>query len=302
MISIHNLKDPSGPILFDGGFGAALQYRGLTSGTPPETWNIARPEEVRKLHAEFVAAGSAIIESNTFGANSCRWHASGERAPLGLVIHEACRLAASAADAKAVVAASTGPLGDVLEPYGELSRKQGKHAFREQYTMLKSEGIRVLLIETMMSLDEALLALETAKEVGFDAVGVTMTFEPGPHGPRTAFGVAPAEAARRLSEAGANIVGSNCGSGFDTMRIVAAEFLEYAGVPVLIQPNAGIPVVGADGPMYPETPESFGEFLQELYETGVRLLGGCCGSGPEHIACAKAALRRHSVGGHRINI
>src|SRR3989304_5456785 len=95
MISIHNLKDPSGPILFDGGFGAA-----------------------------------------------------------------------------------TGPLGDVLEPYGELSREQGKHAFREQYTMLKSEGIRVLLIETMMSLDEALLALETAKEVGFDAIGVTMTFEP----------------------------------------------------------------------------------------------------------------------------
>ena len=227
-----------------------------------------------------------IIETNTFGANGRRFLASEVKDPLAENIRAACRLATEASGGRVLVAGSTGPLGELIEPYGDLSIDQARAAFLEQYRVLHECGIRILLIETMMSLEEALLALEAAKETEFDAIGVTMTFEPTPQGPRTAFGVSPAQAARELGAAGAQIVGSNCGSGFDVMRNVAREFLDASSVPILIQPNAGIPRSGARGPVYPETPESFGAFLHELSTMGVRLVGGCCGADPEHIAAA----------------
>lgn len=290
MIRADDLLNPPHPILFDGGFGACLQHRGLEPGSAPETWNLAKPDEVRRLHKDFVAAGAMIIETNTFGANARRFRAGEVKDPLSENIRTACRLAIEASGGRVLVAGSTGPLGELIEPFGELSVDQARAAFVEQHRLLRDCGVRVLLIETMMSIEEALLALESAKETGFDVIGVTMTFEPTPRGPRTAFGVSPAQAARALSAGGAQIVGSNCGSGFDVMRDVAREFLDATSIPVLIQPNAGIPRSGARGPVYPETPESFGAFLHELNDMGVRLLGGCCGAEPEHIAAARRAL------------
>lgn len=291
-MSLERLLHPTGPILFDGGFGACLQHRGLEPGSAPETWNLLKPAEVRQLHGEFVASGSAVIETNTFGANARRFHAGEVEGGVGRNIAAAVSLAREAAGDRAILAGSTGPLGELIEPYGELTASDARAAFREQYRALRENGVRVLLIETMMSLDEATLALECAVETGFDVIGVSMTFEPTKHGPRTAFGVSPTQAAKELIAAGAQIVGSNCGSGFDTMRHVAREFLDASSVPVLIQPNAGIPLGGAAGPVYPETAESFGAFLAQLSEMGVRLLGGCCGAEPEHIAAAARHLRR----------
>ncbi len=243
-----------------------------------------------RLHREFVAAGSMVIESNTFGANARRFHAVEVEDDVAENIRAAAGLALEAAGGRIIVAGSTGPLGELIEPYGELAHDEARASLLEQYRALKGAGIRVLLIETMMALEEAQLALESAHAVGFDIVGATMTFEPTPHGPRTAFGVSPAQAAKALIAAGAQIVGSNCGSGFDTMRDVAKEFLDASSVPVLIQPNAGIPRGGANGPVYPETPESFAAFLAEMYGMGVKLLGGCCGAEPEHIGAAAKHL------------
>ena len=243
-----------------------------------------------RLHREFVAAGSMVIESNTFGANARRFHAAEVDDEVAENVRAAVGLAHGAAGDQALVAGSTGPLGELIEPYGELAQDEARASLLEQYRALKASGVRVLLIETMMALEEAQLALECAHAVGFDVVGATMTFEPTPHGPRTAFGVSPAQAAKGLIAAGAQIVGSNCGSGFETMRAVAQEFLDASSAPVLIQPNAGIPRGSANGPVYPETPESFAAFLAELYGMGVKLLGGCCGAEPEHIAAAAKRL------------
>lgn len=292
MTSVAALLAPSSPVLFDGGFGACLQHRGLEPGSAPEIWNHIRPDEVRALHREFMTAGSMVIETNTFGANARRFRAAEVEGSVSDNVRAAVRLAMEAASPQTIVAGSTGPLGELIEPYGDLTVDDARAAFTEQYRSLHDAGIRVLLIETMMALEEAQLALECAQAIGFDVVGVTMTFEPTPHGPRTAFGVSPSQAAKALVSAGAQIVGSNCGSGFDTMRDVARDFLDTAAVPVLIQPNAGIPRGGAKGPVYPETPESFGAFLAELHGMGVKLLGGCCGAEPEHLAAAARWLAR----------
>ncbi|MCU0452950.1 MAG: homocysteine S-methyltransferase family protein [Bacteroidetes bacterium] len=291
MLSPASLLAPTRPVLFDGGFGACLQHRGLEPGSAPEGWNVSRPDDVRTLHSEFVAAGSLVIETNTFGANVRRFQSAEVKGKISDNIRAAVRLATEAAGHRAIIAGSAGPLGELIEPYGELSAEDARAAFTEPYRTMREAGVRVLLIETMMSLEEAQLALECAHAIGFDIVGATMTFEPTPHGPRTAFGVSPTKAARELVAAGAQIVGSNCGSGFDTMRQVAKEFVAASSVPVLIQPNAGIPRGGANGPVYPESPESFGAFLAELHGMGVKLLGGCCGAEPEHIAAAAARLQ-----------
>ena len=290
MIRAADLLRPDTPILFDGGMGTGLMHRGLESGEAPELWNIERPGEVLDLHKEFVEAGSQVIETNTFGANPIRLRMTGTDVSTKDVIAAACGLAHAAADGRALVAGSVGPLGELVEPLGTLSLDEAREAYAEAIEHLMRYDVDVILIETMMSVDEAQIALRQALIAGASVVAVTMNFDATPKGPRTAFGESPADAMKRLQDAGAHIVGSNCGAGFDTMSRVARECVNAATHPVLIQANAGIPVVGANGLRYPESPESFAAFSKELSEIGVRLIGGCCGTGPEHIRQVRKQL------------
>ncbi len=270
-------------MLFDGGLGTGLIQRGLEPGEAPESWNLERPGQVLDLHAAYVEAGSRVIETNTFGANALRLRAAGAGISAREAIAAACGLALEAADGRALVAGSIGPLGELVDPYGPVSVDVARATYAEVIETMQTYGIEVVVIETMLSLDEALIALRQALIAGVPAVGVSMNFDVTPKGPRTAFGESPTDVVTRLQDAGAHFVGSNCGAGLDTMTLVARELMSAAAVPVLIQANAGIPTTVEGRLHYPETPETFSAFVDRITDMGVRLVGGCCGTGPEHI-------------------
>ena len=291
MMSPQDLVRPDKPILFDGGNGTELMARGLPPGEAPEVWNLEYPGQVLAIHKAFVEAGSQVIETNTFGANAIRLRMTGSKASVKELIRAGCGLAKEAADGRALVVGSVGPLGEFIEPLGAVTIAEARAAYAEVVETMMSCGIDVVLVETMMSVDEALVALREALVAGASVVGVSMNYDNTPKGPRTAFGESPRDAVRRAEDEGAHIVGSNCGSGLDTMKIVARELVSVASVPVLIQANAGIPVVGADGLNYPEAPGAFATFVRDLTENGVRLVGGCCGASPEHIRQVRKMIR-----------
>lgn len=275
------------PVLFDGAAGTELQKRGLPVGKPSPLWNIERPALVEQLHLDYIDAGSQVVETNTFGANRKRLELEELGGRVEEINRRGAEIALSAASGKALVAGSVGPLGVLIEPFGELSREEANEVFTEQLGALVAAGIELVLIETMISLDEALLALKAARGAGGKTVGVTLTFEVGLQGARTVFGEPPALAAQKLKEAGADFVGSNCGRGFDEMLIVATDMRKATGLPLLIQPNAGLPEYANDAISYPGTPGQFAEFARNILALGIEFVGGCCGTTPEHIRAAK---------------
>ena len=272
------------PVLFDGANGTEYQHRGLAAGSAPESWNLANAPLVKKIHQEYCSAGSQIIETNTFGANRKRLQASRLENNIKEINWTGVGLALSAANGNALVAGSVGPLGALIEPYGDTSKEEAGEIFREQVQLLLEAGVHWIAIETMISLEEAVLALEAAKEAGAKTISVTMTFEPTPEGPRTPFGESPAQIAQKLTSSGATIVGSNCGLGFDVMRSVAKELKGLTTIPVLVQPNAGIPTYSHDTLIYPEGLEQYAEFVRDMVSLGIEFVGGCCGTTPQHIA------------------
>jgi 5-methyltetrahydrofolate--homocysteine methyltransferase len=279
----ENLLESNKLIFFDGANGTEYQRRGLPPGAAPESLVLTDPNLVKQVHREYLLAGSQVVTTNTFGGNRKRLAASGLETQIQEINRRAVELAREAG--ASIVAGSMGPLGTFIEPYGDVSTAEASAIFREQAELLKQAGVDLVVIETMMSLDEALIALQAVRETGVRAVGVTLTFDPTPEGPRTAFGEAPALAARRLLEAGAMFVGSNCGKGFDVMRAIASDMIQGADpTHLLLQPNAGIPSLLAGELRYSETPEQYGAFVREMAQLGIRLFGGCCGTTPEHIA------------------
>lgn len=284
------LKETS-PVLFDGANGSLYQELGIKPGTSPELLNLENPGLVKQVHEEYVRAGSMIIETNTFGANRKRLAAAGLEARIKEINSAAADIALTAARKKAFVVGSVGPLGAFVEPYGEVSTQEATDVFAEQVSMLLASGIQFIQIETMMSLEEAVLALGAAQSAGAKHVGVSMTFEPTPEGPRSPFGESPSQAAKTLLDKGAFTAGSNCGKGLDVMRLIAAELLKSAPPSrILIQPNAGIPEIINGKVSYPESPEQYAQFVREMISKGIRFVGGCCGTTPVHIAAARMVI------------
>jgi 5-methyltetrahydrofolate--homocysteine methyltransferase len=278
-------------VLFDGGTGTEYQKRGLPVGAAPELWVMDQPEKVKDVHRAYLQAGAHVIETCTFGASRTRMSLSDLKATVREVNTRAVQLAHEAAAGKALVAGSVGPLGVILEPYGEMPVDEAEAVFSEQIGALVESGADMILIETMLSLAEALLAARVAKKLGAPAVGVTMTYERSAGGPRTSFGETVATVAGALEQEGVAFLGSNCGSGFELMRSVAREYRQATTMPLLIQTNAGIPSVDPSGHnVYPESAESFGRFAVELHAMGIAMIGGCCGTTPEHIAAAHKHL------------
>jgi 5-methyltetrahydrofolate--homocysteine methyltransferase len=275
------------PVLFDGATGTEYQRRGLPIGAAPEIWVMENPDAVKDVHRTYVAAGAQVIETCTFGATKRRLEASDVPYSVADVTRTAVALAKEAAAGKALVAGSVGPFGGILEPYGEVSVGEVEELFAEQMSVLVESGADIVLIETMISLSEAIVALRTAKSVGASTVGVTMTFEMTGSEPRTSFGESVQDAVKALTEEGAAFIGANCGAGFELMRIVATSFRAQSKIPLLIQTNAGIPSIENGLIVYPEQAASFGRFVKELADLGIDMIGGCCGTTPEHISEAR---------------
>lgn len=275
------------PVLSDGAMGTMLQDRGFGPGICPELWNVERPDDVRNIHMAYIEAGSQLISTNTFGGNRFKLSAYG----LGDRTHElnaaGIAIAREAASDRAFVIGSIGPTGRFLEPLGDLPVGDAVSAFEEQAAAMAEAGADVILMETFTDLDEAKAALAGALKSGLPCL-CTMTFDSGG---RTMMGVDPATAAVELTEAGASGVGANCGLGPAGMLEVVRRIREVTRALVIAQPNAGLPKIVESRTVYDSTPAEMADYALKFAALGVNIIGGCCGSTPEHILAMAAALR-----------
>jgi 5-methyltetrahydrofolate--homocysteine methyltransferase len=275
----------------DGAWGTQLMQRGLPPGRPPEWFALERPEVIEEVARLYVEAGADLVTTDTFGGTSFRLKLHGLDAERARVNRQAVEAVRRAVAGRALVSASVGPSGQILEPYGDTSPDAVEAAFAEQIDTLAAAGADVLCIETMSDLTEATCAVRAARAVAPRLpVMATMTFEPGPRGYFTVMGVSVERAARGLEDAGADVVGSNCGTGIADMVGIARLLRAATARPVLVQPNAGLPQT-RDGPLvYDETPETMAARVAELLDLGVAIVGGCCGTTPEHVRAIRRAV------------
>ncbi|HYE81325.1 MAG TPA: homocysteine S-methyltransferase family protein [Clostridia bacterium] len=271
-------------LVFDGGMGTMLQAGGLSMGELPESCNIENPEMILNIHKAYVAAGADVITTNTFGANRHKLKDSGLN--VEEVIRNAVRIAREAAGDK-LVAYDMGPIGQLMEPYGTLSFQDACDTFKEQVIAASSAGADLILIETMSDIYEVKAAILAAKENSSLPVICTMTFQTDG---RTLMGTDPMTMVNIVSGLGVDALGINCSVGPKDMIPMLAQVLKYSPVPVIVQPNAGLPKVVYGYTVYDVTPEEFGQYMAEMADMGVVILGGCCGTTPEHIKAIRKAI------------
>ncbi|MFW5829650.1 MAG: homocysteine S-methyltransferase family protein [Planctomycetota bacterium] len=277
-------------LLSDGAWGTMLQQAGLAAGACPEAWNVDRPDDVADVARAYAQAGADIVCSNTFGGNRCKLahHGLGDRvAELNAAGVRCSRQGAPTA----VIMACVGPTGAFLEPYGEMEPEEMEAIFAEQIQALRDAGVDAICIETMSAVEEAACAIRAAKQVSADLdVAATMTFDSTVHGYRTMMGTTPADAARALADAGADIVGANCGGGPEQMVSILDEMRLAVSVPLLVHVNAGMPELVGGETRFRMQPEDMAGRLGDLVTAGARIIGGCCGTTPAHISALRVAL------------
>jgi len=275
-----------GPLVADGGTGTMLQGRGLGhEGT--ETWCLTHPEEILRLHAEYLAAGAMWLKTNTFGANRIKFPAGGGYSLRELIL-AAVGLAKQAAQDQVPVLLSVGPTGRLLEPYGDLAFEDAVSIFRESIAWGAEAGADAILIETFCDTREARAAIIAAKEATACPILCSLTFE---ENGRLLSGATPEAAVAILEGLGVAALGLNCGAGPARAMQVLPRLAAAAHVPVLVNPNAGLPRVEGGHTYFDLTPGDFAAQSEELFRLGASILGGCCGTTPAHIAALKERLR-----------
>jgi 5-methyltetrahydrofolate--homocysteine methyltransferase len=281
-------------IVGDGAWGTLLMQKGLQPGEPPESCNLSQPRAIEEIAALYLEAGAEIITTNTFGGSPLRlrMHRLDDRTEE--VNRKAVEAARRTVGGRAYISASIGPTGRLLRPYGDTDPGEMQAGFELQARALVDAGADMICIETMTDLAEARLALQAVRTVSTSIpVMATMTFEEGARGFYTVMGTSVKQAAEGLKAAGADVIGSNCGNGIETMVGIAREFRRHSSQPLAIQANAGLPVATAGGLLYPETPEFVAGKVPELLAAGVQIIGGCCGTTPEHIRALRRAVDTH---------
>ena len=277
--------DPSEIILLDGGMGTMLQAAGLPIGQLPELWNVTRPEAVTAIHRRYVEAGSRVLYTNTFGANRCK--AAGCGRSVRELVEGGVRCARAAAAGRDVkVALDIGPTGRLLEPLGDLGFEETCEIFREIVVSGAEAGADLIVVETMSDLNEMRAAVLAAKENSNLPVWATMTFEATG---RSFLGVTVGAMALTLTGVGVDALGVNCSLGPKELLGLVRELREWTALPLILKPNAGLPDPATGE--YHITPEEFAAELSQAPALGVSILGGCCGTTPEFIRAAAAALR-----------
>ena len=282
----------SGEVLVgDGAWGTLLMSRGLGPGEAPEVLNLSRPEVLEEIARLYLEAGADLVTTNSFGGSPARLRRYGLDGRTEEINRAAVAAVRRAVGDRAYVSASVGPSGHVLKPYGDADPAEIGAGFERQIRALAGAGADLVCIETMIDLAEALLAVRAARAVA-PALPVlaTLTFERTRRGFFTVMGASVEQAARELGEAGADILGSNCGNGSEVMVEIAREFRVHTGRPIAIQPNAGLPEPRGGETVYPETPQFMAEQARALVQAGVNIVGGCCGTTPEHIRALRAVV------------
>ena len=270
-------------LISDGAWGTELTRRGLPPGEPPEGWNLDRPDDVRAVAQDYVAAGSDIILTNSFGASRPKLARGRLADRLAEINRAAVHLSKEAADGRVLVFASVGPTGELMAPLGPFSERDVTAAFAEQVIALAHAQPDAVLIETLTDLNEARAALRAVKDNSPLEVVISMTFDRGARGYATVMGVTPERAAHELADAGADAVGANCGGGIEQITDIIAAMRAVTRLPLWAKPNAGLPQLRHGKTVFPHTPEDMVRRLPQLVRAGANIIGGCCGSTPEHL-------------------
>jgi len=268
----------------DGAMGTMLMDRGLQSGQCPESFNLTNPDAVEEISRLYIGAGAEIIQTNTFGASPLKLALYDLQDKTEEIIRKAVEIAKKAGRSHAYVVVSCGPSGRLLKPYGDLDPEELTRNCERQVRAIANTAADAICVETMSDINEAVTYVKTAKKIAPNIpVFATMTFDPTPRGFFTMMGVDIKKAVTELTGAGCDVLGSNCGNGSDQMVEIAAAFKELTDKPLLIRPNAGMPVLQDGRTVYLETPEYMADNCREMARIGVAVIGGCCGTTPAHI-------------------
>jgi 5-methyltetrahydrofolate--homocysteine methyltransferase len=281
-------------LVSDGAWGTFLIDKGLSPGECPEYWNIQKPDEVYDIAKSYIDAGSDMIETNSFGSNSFKlmpYHLSDK----AYVINKAAaQISRRAAGSDRHVLGSIGPTGKMII-MGDVTFDELYDAFKQQAIALTEGGADALVIETMSDIEESVAAVKACKENTTAEVICTMTFEKTSEDVyHTMMGVTPSQMAQEIIDAGADIIGANCGNGIQNMIGIVKEIRRVNNhVPILIHANAGAPVYHNGKTIFPESPQEMAEYLDALIKAGANIIGGCCGTTPEHIKTIADYIRKH---------
>lgn len=284
-----------GILLGDGAMGTQLQELGLKSGESSALWNLTEPEKVLQVQRAYVNAGADLLISNSFTGSRLSLSLSGLEGKAAEINRAAVSIARKAfGSSPGYVLGDLGPFGGIMEPYGTVTREEVFASYLEQAEALLSAGADALIIETQTSLEEMGAALDAAKKAGAPCVIASMSYDSVKDGTdfRTMMGVSPEEAVRLMKQKGADVLGTNCGTGIDignAARIVQRYRLA-SSLPIMAQPNAGQPERDGDNVVYRETPQQMAEGIGRLVEAGASIIGSCCGTTPAHTALFRQKL------------
>ncbi len=279
-------------LISDGALGTMLFDAGMKPGKCPELLVLENPGLLQSIALKYMHAGADIIHTNTFGASPLKLSDYGLEDMTEEINRNAVELLRETAGDSAYISGSCGPTGKLMLPYGNTEPEEVLAGYGQQIKSLIDAGVDIICIETMIDLREAVLAIKAARTVSSEIpIMTTMTFDRTPNGFFTIWGASISDAINGLQDAGADIVGSNCGNGIETMVDIARCFRKKTSLPILIQSNAGQPKMKSGIITYLESSELFAEKARELVDIGISIIGGCCGTTPEHIKAISTAIK-----------
>lgn len=275
-------------LVSDGAMGTQLMAAGLEAGGSGEMWNVSHPERVVEIQKRYVDSGSDCLISNTFGGNGLMLRRHGHFDQLAEINQAAVKIARQAFGSKpGFVFGDVGPVGGVMEPYGDLKEEDVREGVRIQIQALVEAGADAIIIETQTAIEEIALGVEAAKKYGAPCIIASLAYDKSHDGTffRTMMGISPERAAEELTDMGVDVLALNCGTGIDmtVAREIIEEYKDNSDAFTMAQPNAGLPVLENMKAVYKQTPTEMVSTLDALLEEGVNIVGGCCGSNPDHI-------------------
>jgi 5-methyltetrahydrofolate--homocysteine methyltransferase len=288
-------------LVCDGAMGTQLMLAGAEAGECGEAWNLSRPERVLAIQRRYADAGADCLITNTFGGNRFMLRRHGHDAELAEINRAGVSIARSAFSGRpGFVLGDIGPLGAILEPYGDLTAAEAEAAIREQAAALVEAGADAIIIETQTSLEELGVAIDAAKAAGAPSIIASLAYDLSMDKSfyKTMMGISPEEAAEFIEARGAHIVALNCGTGMDMggAAQVAALYRQHCTLPIMVQPNAGLPVLENLKVLYKELPAEMAEKVPEAIAAGARIIGSCCGSTPEHTRAIRQVVDSYRTG------